>query len=165
MGTIIFSDVGDVIFYLNTYVNKSDLLNHIDVLPYPDGSTNTPDGLCKLVRYGFAEGNGARPSSGAVYRVAIVMTDGQSNADSSECGWDTLQAAEAVHQLTPPILVYAIGVTDSINVAELEAIATSPKYVTFLDSFDRDILEEAQESHTDEVCKRGIIVHIIFPLM
>ena len=156
VGTIVFSDIGSVDFYLNTYANKTDMLNHISMLPYPGGSTNTPDGLCKLARYGFAEGNGARPSSAAVYRIAIVMTDGQSNEESSECQWNTLEAAEAVHQLSPPILVYVIGVTSNINVNELESIATSPDYVTYLDSFDKDILEETQESHSDEVCNRGL---------
>ena len=159
VGTIVFSSTGNVIFYLNTYNTAEGVLNRILTLPYPGGGTNTADGLCKLVRYGFADGNGARPSSGAVFRIAIVMTDGKSNEESSECQWNTLQAAEAVHELKPPILVYVIGVTSNVNDAELKAIATAPDFVTYLDSFDQHIIQEAQENHADEVCKRGIYTY------
>ena len=164
VGTIVFSNYGSVIFYLNTYNNKADILNSISNLQYPSDSTNTADGLCQLVRYGFADGNGARPASGAVFRIAIVMTDGQSNEASSECQWNTLQAAAAVHELTPPVLVYAIGVTDNVNDDELNAIATSPDFVTYIDSFDPHIIQETQESHVDEVCKRGMChIHVSLP--
>ena len=39
------------------------------------------------------------------------MTDGMSNEQSTECQWDTLRAAGAVHKLSSPVLVYVIGVT------------------------------------------------------
>ena len=156
VGTIVFSEYGSVIFYLNTYNNKADILNSISNLYYPSGGTNTADGLCQLVRYGFADGNGTRPASGAVFRIAIVMTDGQSNEESYDCQWNTLQAAAAVHELTPPVLVYAIGVTSNVNDYELNAIATSPDFVTYINSFDPHIIQETQESHLDEVCERGI---------
>ena len=155
VGTIVFSSVGSVDFYLNQYENKLDILNHISNIIYPAGGTNTADGLCKLVRYGFADGHGARPASGAVFRIAIVMTDGKSNQESSECQWNTSQAAAAVHELNPSVLVYAIGVTSSVNDEELNAIASSPNFVTYIDSFDQHIIQETQESHVDEVCKRG----------
>jgi hypothetical protein len=157
VGTIVFSDYGSLIFSLNAYNNKADILSQILNINYPGSSTNTADGLCKLVRYGFADGHGARPTSGAVFRIAIVMTDGKSNEESSECQWNTLQAAEAVHELSPPVLVYAIGVTSSVNDEELNAIATSPDFVTYIHSFDPHIIQETQESHVDEVCKRATL--------
>ena len=157
VGTIVFSNVGSIAFYLNSYSNKNDVVSAIQTIPYPGDSTNTPDGLCQMVRHGFKEVNGARPTSAAVFRVAIVMTDGKSNEESSECQWNTLQAAEAVHALNPPVLVYVIGVTGNVNQQELEAIATSPDYITHLTSFDKDILQEVQEEHIDEVCKTGIV--------
>lgn len=160
VGTIVFSSVGSIAFYLNSYNNSNDVLSAIQTIPYPSGSTNTPDGLCQMVRHGFTEANGARPTSAAVFRVAIVMTDGKSNERSSECQWDTLQAAAAVHALSPPVLVYVIGVTQNVNQEELEAIATSPEDITYLDSFDKDILQEAQEEHIDEVCKTGTVYNL-----
>ena len=158
VGTVVFSDAGSVVFYLNSYDSTNDVLNAIQAIPYHGGSTNTPDGLCKMVKYGFTEEHGARPTSAAVFRIAIVMTDGRSNEQSSECQWDTLQAADAVHRLSPPVLVYVIGVTDNIDRTELEAIASNPKDVTCLDSFNSDILQEAQENHLDEVCDKGTIM-------
>ena len=155
IGTIVFSGEAQMQFSLNAYQSKSDLLSAIQTIVYPSGSTNTPDGLCKLVRYGFVEQNGARPTSAAIFRVAIVMTDGKSNQQSQECGWDTLQAADAVHNLKPPVLVYAIGVTNNVNDQELQAIASSPSYITYLDSFNENILQEAQEEHIYQVCKTG----------
>ena len=62
-----------------------------------------------------------------------------------------------VHELNPPVLVYVIGVTNNINEQELEAIATDPKDITYLTSFNSDILPEAQEAHLYEVCNKGII--------
>ena len=157
VGTIVFGSVGRVVFYLNSYDTANDVLNAIQAMPYPGGGTNIPDGLCKMVNYGFTKEHGARPTSAAVFRIAIVMTDGQSNRQSTECQWNTLQAAEAVHELNPPVLVYVIGVTANINEQELEAIATDRKDVSYLTSFNSAILQEAQEAHLDEVCDRGII--------
>ena len=165
IGTIMFSYTAQVVFYLNTYHNQSRMLNAIQNIDYPSGGTNTPDGLCKLIQYGFTEQNGARPPSASVFRVAVVMTDGRSNQESQECHWNTLQAAEALHKLTPPVLVFVIGVTSSVNQQELEAIASSPKYVTYLESFDSSILQEAQEEHIYAVCKTGRqMYNIAFPL-
>jgi receptor-type tyrosine-protein phosphatase Q len=157
VGTIVFSAVGSIIFYLNSYNSTNDVLNAIQAIPYPGDSTNTPDGLCKMVKYGFTEEHGARSTSAAVFRIAIVMTDGRSNEQSSECQWDTIQAAEAVHRLSPPVLVYVIGVTDDINEQELEAIATDSEDITYLASFDSHILQRAQEDHLDEVCEKASV--------
>ena len=156
VGTIVFSTTANVDFYLNMYQNKTDLLAAINNIPYPGGSTNTPDGICKLIRYGFTEQNGSRPASGATFRVAVVMTDGKSNENSAECGWNTSRAAEELHKQIPPILVYVIGVTNSINQNELNDIATGPEYITYLNSFNKNLLQEAQEEHIYEVCKTGI---------
>ena len=103
VGTIVFSNYGNVTFNLNAYNNKVDILQSILNINYPSGSTNTADGLCKLVRYGFADGHGARPTSGAVFRIAIVMTDGKSNTKSHQNASGTLyrqqrQSMNYLHQ-------------------------------------------------------------------
>ena len=63
VGTIVFSEVGSVVFYLNSYDNTNDVLNAIQAIPYHGGGTNTPDGICKMVNYGFTEEHGARPTN------------------------------------------------------------------------------------------------------
>lgn len=156
VGTIIFDVRGRIIFNLSTHDNTNDVLCAIDEMVSPHGSyTNTADGLCQMVRHGFREENGARP---AVMRIAIVVTDGNSNCHSIECNWTIAQAAEAVHRLTPPVIVYVLGVcsnTDTINEEELKTIATTPDDFTLLNSFNWRNLHDVEEKHLDKVCKEG----------
>ena len=161
IGVITYNSKARIIFLLNTYQNKSDTLLAIDNTTYESsGGTNTADGICKLIRYGFNETNGARPTSGAVFRVAVIITDGKSNRESKECKRNTtLEAAEELHEQIPPILVFAIGVTNSVNDEELEAIATSSDYITHISSFSASFLQETQEAQRYEICTRGMRTH------
>ena len=152
VGVIIFSDGTRVVFNLNTYQNQVQLLDAINNIPYIDGSTNTAAALRQLIDEGFTVGGGARLDSKTVLRVAIVMTDGMSNVNSS----DTPIAAARVHDFKPAILVYAVGVTDSVNQEELNEIATSPDFVENLESFDDSLLKEYQEERSYEICVKGI---------
>ena len=155
VGVISFSSTARVDFYLNSYSTRSSLLTAIQYIPYNGGSTNTADGLCKLIREGYTTQHGARLSSASVSRLAVVMTDGQSNEISHECSFTTLQAAAAVHSFEPSILVYAIGVTSNVNFQELNAIASKPEYVSIISSFDSSLLQGIQEQQTYELCNRG----------
>ena len=156
IGVILFGTEGSVVFNLSTYSNKTSLLEGIRYnVIYTSGSTNTADGLCLLLEEGYTEENGARLSSDDVFRLAIVLTDGQSNRDSERCGFDTLRAAEAVHNFSHSILVFAIGVTDSINDDELQAIASSENYITHLDNFDANLFREASDEQNYELCTRS----------
>ena len=158
VGVITYSTEARIRFYLNTYQNKHDTLQAIENVPYQAGWTNTADGICKLIRYGFNETYGAR--SGAVLRVAVIMTDGQSNRNSIECGTSTPQAAADLKRQIPPIVVFAIGVTDNVNDTELEAIATSPRHITHISSFSTSLLQETQETQTYELCTIGMLTAV-----
>ena len=142
---------------MSTYSIKEPLLRGIRNIAYDNaGSTNTADGLCLLLEEGYVEENGARLSSDDVFRLAIVLTDGKSNRDSERCdGYDTLQAAAAVHRFPHSILVFAIGVTDNVNDNELQAIASSEDYITHLVSFDANLFREASDEQTYELCTRS----------
>ena len=156
VGVITYSTEARIRFYLNTYQNKRDTLQAIENIVYQGGSTNAADAICKLIRYGFNKMYGAR--SGAVLRVAVFMTDGRSNIVSNECGMtSTLQAAAELKKQIPPISVFAIGVTDSVDDTELEAIATSPRYITHISSFSTSLLQETQETQIYEVCTKGML--------
>ena len=150
VGVVIFSTYGQVVFNLSTYSDKIDLLSAINTIPYLDEGTNTGDGLRILIEEGFTEESGARLSSSTVYRLAIVMTDGHSNNITK-----TKEAAEAVHNFYPPILVFAIGVTTSVNREELEAIATRGEYITFLSRFDESQFVETRDEQTYELCVKS----------
>ena len=163
VGMIVFGKEADVAFHLATYNNTNDVVEAIMKYPYPNGGqTNTADALCKLIS-GFSEENGARTSSASVFRFAIVLTDGKSTEylESPDCNnWNTTQAADAVHRLDPPVLVYVIGVTDSDNTEELETIASSPNTVSKLDSFSYWNLQVVGKEYIEKVCMRGIyLVH------
>ena len=158
VGIIVFSDIARVEFYLNSYSTKAEVQTAIQNIQYDGGSTNTADGLCKLIQEGYTVNRGARlSSSGSVYRLAIVLTDGMSNERTFGCqfGTSTPEVAAAVHNFKPSIIVFAIGVTDSINFAELSTIASNPAFVSTANSFDISELQEIQEQLTYELCNRG----------
>jgi hypothetical protein len=67
-----------------------------------------------MVVEGFSERRGARPVATDISRVAIVITDGRSQDNVTE-------PAKAARNLR--INMFAIGVTDHVLAAELEAIA------------------------------------------
>lgn len=157
VGVILFGRTGTVEFYLNSHSTNASLLTAIQNIAYRGGSTNTPDGLCKLIREGYTIQHGARLSSASVLRLAVVMTDGRSNEGSVDCSFvNVLQAARAVHSFEPSILVYAIGVTNNIDFQELNAIATGPQYVSNIIAFDHTLLQALVEDQTYDLCNKGM---------
>ena len=84
------------------------------------------------------------------------MTDCHSNQVSNECG-TTIQAAAALTRFAEDnsVLVYVVGVTKCVNMTELELIATSPEFITYLDSFDSTDLDSTQQLQAYELCFTG----------
>ena len=159
VGVITFSDYATLHFYLNEYQEKKELLEAIDDLPYEKGSTNTAEAICMLIQDGFNEMNGARPPSGTVFRVVVVVTDGISNRNSTiaKCkNWNTMQAAQALHKANQSVLVYVVGVTDNVDDNELKAIASSEDHVEHLDNFNIELFQETKEERTYEMCEKGM---------
>ena len=156
VGVITFSEYATLRFTLNKYQEKKELLQAIDDLPYELGSTNTADAICMLMRDGFNETNGARPPSGTVFKVVVVVTDGVSNLYSMDCNnWTTVEAAKALHEANPFLLVYAIGVTGVVYDKELKAIASSDDHVKYLKNI---ISQETNEESTYELCEKGMYI-------
>lgn len=133
---------------------KQVLLQEIRNLLYVGGSTNTPEGLCLLKERPW------RPSL-SVLRIAIVVTDGESNQASPTCLQESGvpgtvdSVAEEIHSLHPPITVLAIGVAD-YDPAELRTIATDVRLVDYLETFDYRILQQNQQSRSYFICFRGM---------
>ena len=94
---------------------------------------------------------GARPSEEGIPRIAIVVTDGMSNEGGGPPA--TIAAANTIHDNN--ILAFAVGVGDSIDMDELNAIASDPssQYVRLLSDFDINELRELQESLNSEACQ------------
>ena len=150
----IFGNNGSVVFGLDQYNNKTALLEAIEDVPYLRQWTNTADGLCKVMN-NVLRGS-TRLMSLSVFKLVIVLTDGRSNRDSNECG-NTTQAAAALTQFAQDnsILVYVVAVTNNVNLEELELIATSPEFITHLDSFDSTDLDSTQQLQAYQLCFTG----------
>ena len=155
VGIIRYSTSAEVVFHLNERHIKSTLLEAIDNIPYTGGFTNTADALCLLLEEGYTEEKGARLSADDVFQITVVMTDGQSNRNSDRCDFNTFEAAEAIHNASYPILVFAVGVTSGVNEDELAAIATREDYITHLTDFNPYTFQETSDEQTYEVCTKG----------
>uniref|UniRef100_A0A915EI39 VWFA domain-containing protein n=1 Tax=Ditylenchus dipsaci TaxID=166011 RepID=A0A915EI39_9BILA len=90
---------------LNQFTNPNQLESAIRRIKYLSGATNTGQALHFALENGF---QGAR--GGSVPKVVIVVTDGQSQDDVSEPS-QRLRDGQ--------VLLYAIGVTNLVNVHQL----------------------------------------------
>ena len=144
VGLLSFSSSHTFQFFLNTHSTKSSLLSAIDALPYIGGGTNTAGALDAVRSQAFTEANGARHASEGVPRVVIVITDGDSNDMAA-----TLTAARGLHD--DGYIVFAVGIAGA-NIDELNGIASDPAYVSFIDSFDQNLLSALQQTINDEAC-------------
>ena len=150
----IFGNNGSVVFGLDQYNNKTALLEAIEDVPYLDQATNTADGLCKVMNHVLT--NSSRLRLLSVFKLVIVLTDGHSNRISSECG-NISQAAATFCRFAQDnsVLVFVVGVTNNVNLEELELIATSPEFITHLDSFDSTELDSTQQLQAYQLCFTG----------
>ena len=150
VGLINFGSSAQIEFHLNTHQDSSSLLQAIANILYTGGGTNTAAALTTLLSE-FSTVNGARPLQEGIPRVAIVVTDGQSNSPIA-----TVTAANNVHASN--IIVYAVGVGRNIPIAELNAIASDPdsQFVRLLSTFNVNELRDLQESLDSEACQGKI---------
>ena len=128
VGLVVYSNDGAVDFYLNDFNTRGEVIDAVLNLRYVGGTTNTADGLQLMNEEIFQERNGDRAS---VPNVAILITDGESN----ERMGDTIP--QAIAAKSRGIRIISVGVTDSVNMQELEAIATSSGDVFLSDDFDQ----------------------------
>ena len=106
-------------FDLSKYDTVAKIQTAVDKVSYMTGGTNTHLALDEMVNNGFAEKNGARPKSEGHPRVGIVLTDGQSNEPQK-----TIVSALKAHDAD--ITVIAVGIGTSVNLDELDIIASDP---------------------------------------
>ncbi|KIH61699.1 zona pellucida-like domain protein [Ancylostoma duodenale] len=115
MAVIQFAETPRLEFTLNQYTHPTQLEWAIQRINFLSGATNTGLALKLALERGF---EGAR--GGDIPRVAVVVTDGQSQDEVSEAA----QLLRDAH-----IMLYAIGVTNLVNVHQLhqEDLGTRPK--------------------------------------
>lgn len=114
--------------FLNTFKDKSELLDFIKILPYHGGGTNTGAALNFTLQEVFIKRRGSRKDLG-VQQVAVVITDGKSQDEVSTPAANLRRAG---------ITVYAVGVKDA-DKAQLDQIASYPtnKHTFIVDSFTK----------------------------
>ena len=142
VGVIYFSFFAYLEFGLAQYSTKMQVLAAIGNISYTRGGTNTADAL-RLLRRQFNSTEEA-----GILRIAVVLTDGRSNDFSA-----TVIEARNFHNMTPPVLVYAVGVGSNTNETELMHIASGRKFVTYLDVFSQ--LPDFAGANGYEVCFTG----------
>lgn len=137
IAAIVFSGFASISFFLNTYNNQSSIIRALRDIEYFDitvgrrrVSTNTADALIRTEQEIFTRSGGARDTTLGYPRVAVVVTDGRSNINSSL----TIPSAEALHRAG--VTVFAIGVGGNINMNELNGIASSESFVILLSKFN-----------------------------
>lgn len=113
VGVSTFSDDFRLVFNLNDFTTKEDILGAVDNVPYLRGGTDTGFALKNIREYGF------RLARSNVAHILIVVTDGLSRDPS-----DTLLQASLLKEIG--INIFAIGVGPFIDKKELISMASSP---------------------------------------
>ena len=137
VGVILFSTNANVEFGVTQHTNETSLISAIHNLPYRGGGTNTAAAL-DLLRTAGQPGGALNLRSGYTH-IAALVTDGVSSDQQA-----TLTAASALHSSNIYDQVYAIGVSEAVNVgeAELSAIASDPSLVFSTSNFDGLVTSE-----------------------
>ena len=115
VGVVIYEDSAQVAFDFEKYDRKFDVLNAIAFVQKSGGKTNTADGIYQartnvLTRPGDRQG---------VDNKVVIVTDGRSNLNKGN-------TANEAKQMRQNAEVFAVGVGNNVNVAELNEIGSDP---------------------------------------
>ena len=126
--------------------NQDNLTELIRAIRYSGGLTNTADGLCHLLDEEWREN---------VLQIAIVMTDGKSNKNSSRCG-DLTSAIEMVKTNLSSIIILVVAVGDRVDYEELKQIATSNEGIYNLSSLQNELeIADITDEQVYHICYTG----------
>lgn len=146
-----YSDVPRADVYLNTFSDKSEILQYVQRLSYGRGKAYTGAALRFAKNHVFTKERGSRGDE-HVQQIAVVITDGWS-ADNI-----TTPAAELRRS---GVTVFALGIKN-VNVQELKVISSYPprKFVFNIESFVK--LNALSSVLTQSLC--GDITSSFIPL-
>ena len=128
VGLVIYGSDATLIFDLKHSYNRDEILSSIESVEYLSSTTATGDAIRLMTTTGFTEEHGVRASDGAIPRVAIVLTDGESDS-----GQNVPRAAQSARDQSIEMLAFGIG--SRINEQELLEIAGSQDRVFRIDAF------------------------------
>ena len=144
VGIILFDNNTHILFNLEEHTSLSTLSPAINPgLPYNNGyGRDTATALNLLLS---SAQNGSLGIRNETSNIAIVITGGQSDSNYS-----TQAAAAALHAANI-FDVYAIGYGNA-DINELNAVASDPHFVHFINISDMLDLKESQLNVTDQLC-------------
>uniref|UniRef100_A0A4W3GBD8 Collagen type VI alpha 6 chain n=1 Tax=Callorhinchus milii TaxID=7868 RepID=A0A4W3GBD8_CALMI len=124
VGLSLYSTITMPVFYLDTPLNKTDMLQRLKSIPYRKGESLTGAAIDYTTQNSFVSIAGGRADQG-VPQIAVVITEGKSQDDVT-------YPAAALRQAG--VTVFAIGTSKS----ELQSIASHPfeNYMTNLPKFE-----------------------------
>ncbi|XP_066207939.1 collagen alpha-5(VI) chain [Saccopteryx leptura] len=147
-GAVKYSDQPEVLFYLNTYSDRSAIVQNLRRLRATGGRTYTARAL-DYTNDLFTEKHGSRIKQN-VNQMLIIITDGKSH-DRSQLNDTALKLRDK------GIIIYAVGVEEA-DQNELEAMAGNKKNAIHVGHFDKlkEIYLPLQErvcTNAQEACK------------
>lgn len=146
-----YSDVPRADVYLNTYSDKSKILQYVQRLSYGRGKAYTGAALRFAMDNIFTKERGSR-SDEHVQQIAVVITD----------GWSADEITDPAAELRRSgVTVFALGIKN-VNVNELKEIASYPprKFVFNVESFNK--LNALSSMLTKSLC--GDITSAFIPM-
>jgi len=145
VGFVRFSDIGENMFFLNTYSDKTSVMNAINGVGYFGGYTNTSGGLYIANHDQFTAQRGDRSDA---ENIAIVIMDGDPNRDESL----TVPYAEELRDRG--VKVWAIGISDRITTTITKDISSLPQVQgsTYWEVDDFQALSTIESDLVDRTC-------------
>ncbi|XP_038644339.1 uncharacterized protein col6a3 isoform X2 [Scyliorhinus canicula] len=161
VGLVLYSDIVETEFYLNTYSRKDDLLSLLRSLRFKGGTTlNTGKALDFVLRYHFTRSAGSRGEEG-VPQLLVLITGGRS-------GDDITASADALKRAA--VITFTVGARNA-DPAQLKEMAFEPRLAFnvrdfySLSNLQEQIMTSLQKLHVQSVPFEGATIPIDGPLV
>ncbi|XP_072507398.1 collagen alpha-4(VI) chain-like [Notamacropus eugenii] len=127
VGLVLYSDEPRLEFGLDTFLGQSEILSHLNKLPFIGGKTKTGAALDFLRNTVFTQQRGSRSRQG-VQQLAVVITEGDSQ--------DEVEKPASLLRQTG-VTLFAVGIRKTSGSRDLNRIASYParKHAIYLESF------------------------------
>ncbi|XP_044535330.1 collagen alpha-4(VI) chain-like [Gracilinanus agilis] len=155
VGLVLYSDEPRLEFGLDTFLSQSEILSHLNKLPFIGGKTKTGAALDFLRNTVFTQQKGSRSRQG-VQQLAVVITEGYSQ---DEVGRPASLLRRA------GVTVFAVGTLKASGSRDLNRIASHPprKHAIYLESFLQ--LSGIREKIKKRVCTEIVQKTFSVPVM
>lgn len=149
MASVPFSTATHNTFELSDYTSEYSLKQKISNIPYDAGGTNTHLALKYARETSFSYWN----SRSGVAKIAVVITDGQSNNKI-----ETLKEAEKLRN--SGVIIFSVGVGDGVDRSELSGMASRSSYVFDVATFSA--LDSIRDRLTKTACEGWSFYSILY---